>query len=109
MCYEADLLLVALVGLVALQRDLLRAGYLAHCLLLFRRRAELRTPGGAGGALFGRLVAFNFFVLLLEAAFQVGRQCAELEARGLHAAACPTCAHPSERGRLVGGLFVLKR
>ncbi|GIL87300.1 hypothetical protein Vretifemale_15359, partial [Volvox reticuliferus] len=68
--HAADVLLVALVGLVALQRDLLRAGYLAHCLLLFRRRQELSAPGGAGGALFGRLVGFNFLVLLLEGVFQ---------------------------------------
>ncbi|GLI70150.1 hypothetical protein VaNZ11_014962, partial [Volvox africanus] len=68
--HAADVLLVALVGLVALQRDLLRAGYLAHCLLLFRRRPELSAPGGAGGALFGRLVGFNFLVLLLEGVFQ---------------------------------------
>ena len=60
------------MGLTALQRDLLRAGYLATCLLLFRRRPQLSAPGGAGGALFGRLVGFNFAVLAAEGLFQVG-------------------------------------
>lgn len=68
--HSADLLLVALVALTALQRDLLRAGYLAHCLLMFRRRQELTYPGGAGGDLFSRLVHFNLLVLLLEGLFQ---------------------------------------
>ncbi|GFR40354.1 hypothetical protein Agub_g898, partial [Astrephomene gubernaculifera] len=47
--HSADMLLIALVALVAVQRDLLRAGYLAHCLLLFRRRNELARPYGGGG------------------------------------------------------------
>lgn len=104
---------MALVALVALQRDLLRAGYLAHCLLLFRRRAELRTPGGAGGALFGRLVGFNFFVLMLEAAFQVGynseRNMQGRKARYLNAVRPARARGPRRGGRLVGGRLVLMR
>ncbi|KAG2488469.1 hypothetical protein HYH03_012974 [Edaphochlamys debaryana] len=123
--HAADLLLVALVGLVALQRDLLRAGYLAIALLLFRRRPELRAPRpavagegegggrgpagvGGGGALFGRLVGFNFLVLLLEGLFQApwplllgpawALPCSAVAAASPDAAAAPACTLP----RLLG-------
>lgn len=53
-----DVVLVAVVGLCAAQRDLVHAGYLALALLFFRKRQRLRVvaaapPAAAGAATSG--------------------------------------------------------
>ncbi len=63
---------VCMVAVCTYQKDVVHAGYLAIALLFFRQRSQLMVPGNR---LFPWLPAFNFLVMLLMVAYQVGYMC----------------------------------
>ena len=65
--YYTDAVLVAVVGLCALDNDIIHAAYLAIALLLFRQRDQLREQGNF---LFKWLVIYNFLVMLTTIVYQ---------------------------------------